>query len=125
MRKPQPEQHLKQVPGQNGFRLFDLNADRAMIRAFDFRANERALQSRTQRFADQKIIDAPAYVSPARAAEGTPPRVMAPALFKFPKRVHKASLDDFVKAGALLRRETVVVNVRLRVRQINLGMRDV
>src|SRR6185437_1470788 len=101
----------------------NFDTHRAMIRALDFAANERALEARTQRGADQKIIQAPPDVPLARGAQRTPPGIMTAAFFKFAEGIDEAGLHERVKSGALLFREPVVVHVRFRIREIDFRVR--
>src|ERR1041385_399673 len=82
--------------------LRDLDSHRAMIRAFHVRTDEGFLQSRSQRGADQEVIDAPADVPLARAGQRTPPRVMAAALLEFAEGVDEARAHERIEARAFL-----------------------
>src|SRR5437868_1975175 len=96
-----------------------------MIGAFNRAADERAFEPRAQRGADEEVIDPPADVPRPRAREGRPPAVMSPALFKFPERVDESGLHQRIESAALLRRETVRVQVRPGIREVDLRMRHV
>src|ERR1017187_1760669 len=96
-----------------------------MIAAHHFGADEGAFETWTQRGTDEEIVNAPANVPRTRAGHRTPPGVMSPALFKFAERVHETRLDERPETGAFLRRETVVVNVGLRVGEVNFRVRHI
>ena len=54
-----------------------------------------------------------------------PPRVVPIALGKYTKAIHKARVDEGLKAGALLVGETLLAAIRFRVRKVQFGVRDV
>src|SRR5579883_2584452 len=95
-----------------------------MIRTGNFAMDERALELGTQCRGNQKVINAPANVALARAAHRAPPGVMPAAALEFAERVNEASLHKGIEPGAFLDGETVVTDIRLGVREIYLGMRD-
>ena len=96
-----------------------------MVAVHHVRANEGAFEARAQRFGDEKIINAPADVPRARAGHRTPPGVMSPARLEFAEGVHESRVHERAEAVALLDGETVVADVGLGVRQVNLGVRHI
>src|SRR5471030_1703926 len=93
-----------------------------MVAVHHMRADEGAFEPRPQRFGDEKIINAPADVSRARAGHRTPPGVMSPARLEFAEGVHEARANERAEAVALLDGETVVADVGLGIREVNLGV---
>ena len=96
-----------------------------MIAAGDVGKNRGAFKSRAQRLRDKEIIQSPTDVSRAGRAHRTPPRVMLRTFLEFAEGVHEAGGHERIEAGAFFRRETVVLHVGLRIREINLRVRHV
>ena len=96
-----------------------------MVAVHHVRADEGALEARAQRSGDEKIINAPADVPRARAGHRTPPGVMSPARLEFAEGVHESRAHERAEAVALLDGETVVADVGLGIREVNLGVRHV
>src|SRR5438874_5393426 len=110
---------------QENSSLVDLNAHRAVVRAFHGVADEGALQTRAQGRADEEVIDAPAHISRARAGHRAPPGVMPATLLELPEGVEETRLHKPAETGPFFGRETVVLHVGLRIGQINFGVRHV
>src|SRR5258706_241517 len=81
-----------------------------MIRSGYVRANKGSIEPGAQRGADQKVINAPADIARACTGHRTPPGVMPAARF------------EFAEPRALLRRETVIVDVGLGVGEVNFSV---
>ena len=96
-----------------------------MVGAFHVGADEGPFEARAQRLRDKEIVNAPADVPGAGIGEGRPPGVMPAAALEFTKGVEEAGFQEGAKAGAFLGRETVVLQVGLRVGEINFGVRHV
>src|SRR6187401_3721210 len=89
-----------------------------MVTAHDLRMDKRPLELRTQRGADEKIIQAPADIPCSRAPKLAPPRVMSAAFLKLAEGVHKTRVDKRAETRPFFRRKTVVFHVCLRVGEI-------
>src|SRR4051812_29895316 len=96
-----------------------------MIRAGDVRINRGGLQPLPQRLRAEKVIDPSTDVPRAGGAHLAPPRIVAAVLFKGAEGIDKPCFDKGVEAGALLRREAMVLHVVLWSREIDLGVRHI
>src|ERR1039458_4754112 len=106
-------------------RLLKFDADRAVIAAQHIRPDEGTFESRAQHGADEEVVNAPANVPGTRAGHLAPPGVMSPALFEFAEGVEETGAHEGAETGAFLGCEAVVVDVGLRVREVNFRVRHV
>src|SRR5258706_6113498 len=70
----------------------NLDPYRAMVGTGNIRANERASEARTQRFAQEKVIEPPANVPRTRACHRTPPGVMTATLLELAEGIQEAGV---------------------------------
>src|SRR5271170_2858871 len=78
-----------------------------------------------QRRGYEKIIDAPADVARAGVGEIAPPGVVTVALLEQAEGIDEAGVDEVLESLALLVGEALLAAIGLRIRQIELGVRDV
>src|SRR6266849_1909595 len=87
--------------------------------------NERSLQTRSQHGGNQKVVNAPANVLLAHPWQRTPPGIMPPTRFKFPKSVNKSGIQKCAEPGPFFSGETMSAHIVLRICQIQFAVSHV
>src|SRR5688572_18735797 len=96
-----------------------------MIRPQDVRMDLRALHFLLQSVGYQYVVDSPSDVARARIREVAPPRIVAVALGEDAERVDEPGVDEILEARAFFVRESLLAAIRLGIREIVFGVRDV
>lgn len=108
-----------------GAGLAQFDADGAVVAAVDVVEDEGVLESGSEFWGDEDVVNAPADVAFACAGQKAPPGVVAGAFFEFAEGVDESGAQVGVEAGAFLGCEAVVVAVGGGVGEVQFGVGDV
>src|SRR5262249_53503954 len=102
-----------------------LQSDRTVIAPHYLRADPRAAERLPHFFRCDEIIDAPPDVSRPAVHHLAPPRIVSAARLELPESVDETRVEQPGKVIALLVGESGVAAVGLRVREVDLLVRNV
>ena len=86
--------------------LLDNQFHRAVIGAMNGIVDDYVLDTRHERFGNEKIVDPPADIALPRRAKRVPPRILNPVGIKVTIGVHEAMIEKVLDPGTFLRQES-------------------
>src|SRR3989344_692967 len=103
----------------------ELKRDGAVVRPHDIGMNLGSRYMRYEGFASEKVVDTPSDVACTRVRKMTPPRVVSVSLSEYTEGINKSGIDNRIYPFALFLGKALFTLVRLRIRQIILGMGNI
>ena len=96
-----------------------------MVRAEDFGKDIGFFEPGPERRRNAKIIDPPPDIPLPAIVELAPPGVMPFVFMKLTEGVDETAFNNMIEAGPFFVREPVALVIRVRMRQIDFGVRDI